>query len=207
MDKYEVNYPVAFHTVDIAIIKVEGIKTKVLLAQKVKSTEEEKDKWRFPGGFVEPHHFSAEEAAIQEVSEETKMSVQPSLDYIGSIKIDDPRYRSSPHKIITTFFETQWKSGEAGEGPFDDVARTKWFDIDELDESMQNPIHADLFSMLLSRHNVAVKTNSFVKDAEKIADDLGKNVERTIGDLEKGASKLVNKAKDALGKIFEDKKD
>lgn len=203
----EKKYPVALHTVDIAIIKLDGVKTKVLLAQKVKATEAEKDLWRFPGGFVEPKHSSAEEAAAQEVHEETGgMAIHPKFEYIGSIKIDDPRFRESQDKIITTFYEAQWKSGEAGEGPFDDIARTKWFDIDELDEKIQNPIHKDLFNMLLKRHNVAVKTNEFVKDAGKLVSDFGKNVEKTAMDLEKGASNLVNKAKDKLGKLFNEDK-
>lgn len=196
MEKYEVQYPVAFHTVDIAIVKRDGIKTKVLLIQKVKATEAEKDRWRFPGGFVEPKHNSAEHAAVCEADEETGMKIESDLKYIGSAKIDDPRFRESPHKVITSFFEAEWKSGDAGEGPFDDAARTKWFDLDELDADNMNPIHVPLFNMLLRRYKMEVKANEIFKAMEETFEELNKNMEKTFSDVEKGFEKMVDGVKD-----------
>jgi len=203
MEKYEVKYPVAFQTVDIAIMRTENLKTKVLLIQKVSSTEEEKNLWRFPGGFVEPKkHKSKEQAASQEVNEETQMSIHPDLLYIGSSVIDDPRWRDTPHGVVTTLFEAKWKSGEAGEGPFDDAARTKWFDLDELNASNMNPIHAPLFAMLFHRNKMEMKANEIFKSMEDTFDKFGENMSKTLNEVEEGLGKVFNKVEE----IFTDKK-
>src|ERR1039457_5646888 len=103
--KYEVNYPVAFHTVDIAIVKKdeEGKIDKVLLIQK--HSETTTNFWRFPGGFIDVNDLSAEYAAVREAREETGMMFRDRkkdniignaigevamAKYIGSCKIDDP---------------------------------------------------------------------------------------------------------------------
>lgn len=140
--KPKARYPIAYHTVDIAIIKRDelGYVTHVLLIQK---PHEIKDgHWRFPGGFMDPTDNSAEQAALREADEETKLKVDTDLRYIGSSKIDDPRYRNSSDKIITSFFAAEYISGEVGKG-FDDVAVTQWFPVESLPK--QNPVHAPLF--------------------------------------------------------------
>ena len=155
---YKVNFPVAFHTVDMAIVKN---KEEVLLVQK--PAEVTSGLWRFPGGFVDPADSCAEAAALREANEETGMSFgnfnfvySQAARYIGSMKIDDPRYRESPHKIITSFYMLEWAKGMAGEGK-DDIAKTKWFGIvDLLNMSVSeiskiiNPIHTDLLQMFLT---------------------------------------------------------
>src|SRR3972149_9478055 len=146
---YKVNFPVAFHTVDMAIVKN---KEEVLLVQK--PAEVTSGLWRFPGGFVDPADSCAEAAALREADEETGMSFG-NFSYIGSMKIDDPRYRESPHKIITSFYMLEWAKGVAGEGK-EEIAKTKWFGIvDLLNMSVSeiskiiNPIHTDLLQMFL----------------------------------------------------------
>lgn len=160
MDKeLSVRYPVAFHTVDIAIVKMVETEfsvkiTHVLLIQK---PHEIKDgHWRFPGGFVDPTDDSAEFAAVREAGEETKLVLDGDVKYIGSTRIDDPRYRDSPHKIITSFYRGRYLSGKVGKG-FDDVAVTQWFPINELPK--QNPIHSKLFEML--KKNVDTMDHAF----------------------------------------------
>jgi ADP-ribose pyrophosphatase YjhB (NUDIX family) len=145
--EYTVRYPIAFHTVDVAVVKTDHDHniTHVLLIQK--PHEVSLGIWRFPGGFIDPTDKSAEEAGAREVKEETGMDVFE-MNYIGSSNIDDPRYRDTPHGIITSFFYAIHKDGEAGQG-FDDVAVTKWFDVKELysPEFKINPTHAPLFAM------------------------------------------------------------
>jgi len=147
---YVVNYPIAFHTVDCAVIKIINETFKVLLIQK--PNEVEMGHWRFPGGFIDPTDNSAEDAASREVMEETGMNIGD-IEYLGSVKIDDPRYRESPHKIITSFFLGIHVSGDAGAG-FDDVAVTKWFDLSDVvtNKVNQNPTHLPLFKMLKNKY-------------------------------------------------------
>jgi len=150
---FGVRYPVAFHTVDAAITRptnppVEvGVRgeEEVLLIQKHGETS-----WRFPGGFVDPGDFSAEFAVKREATEETGGMETGQPIYLGSFKIDDPRYRNSPHKIITSFFELRYLWGHEKAG--DDAAQANWFKLSELkaNPSLQNPIHKDLFEALFA---------------------------------------------------------
>lgn len=160
---FGVRYPVAFHTVDIAITKIPLITVRdgeppigtgpeeVLLIQKPGETT-----WRFPGGFVDPTDISAEFAATREAHEEVgRIEIGPPR-YICSKRIDDPRYRDSPHKIITSFYEAVYQWGK--ETPGDDAARAEWFKIHELHAgtakdslgmpAVTNEIHSDLFAAL-----------------------------------------------------------
>lgn len=59
--------------------------------------------YRFPGGFVDPSDVSLQAAAQRELREETSLYA-PELEYIGSTLIEDPRYRDTPHRIITALF-------------------------------------------------------------------------------------------------------
>lgn len=80
--------------------------------------------------------------------------LRENVSYIGSTKIDDARYRDTDHKVITSFYELkQPKSGEAGEGPFDDIARTKWFFLPEITEEIMHPAHKPLFKMLFKKYS------------------------------------------------------
>lgn len=202
---YNINKPIAFHPVDIAITRIHEGKVQVLLAQKIKDTEGT-NVYRFPGGFVDVWDSCAEESALRESIEETAMIftdsnlgfnehfakkkplvnklseliktnanekdissiikriqeivipehcltwLRKNVHYIGSTKIDDARYRDTDHKVITSFYELNPISGEAGEGPFDDIARTKWFNLYEITEEVMNPAHKPLFKMLFEKY-------------------------------------------------------
>lgn len=118
------NYPTVFATVDI-VIKKGG---KLLLGRKAKQ-----NKFRFLGGFADPAlDNSYEEAAMREAKEESDLDVTK-VRYMGSTRIDDPRYRGTEHCIIThLFFAEEW-SGEPKAS--DDIAELKWFDEAALSES------------------------------------------------------------------------
>lgn len=145
--RHSVNYPVCFHTVDAAIVRRDPgtrVVTHVLLVQK--HAEVATDLWRFPGGFMDPRE-TAEHAVVREVKEETGMIVrEDSTKYIGSSVVPDPRMKDGPHSITTSFFVVDWQSGDAGQG-FDDVAKTKWVDVEELNLGMINPIHHGLIDL------------------------------------------------------------
>lgn len=128
--KYTVDYPIAYHTVDIAIIRNHSeFGLQILMVQK--KSELNSGLFRLPGGFIDTTDDTAEEAAAREADEETKMKLGTSIKYLGTAKIDDKRYRDSPHKIITSLYKMQWKSGQDGVG-YDDVALTKWVSVDEV---------------------------------------------------------------------------
>jgi bifunctional NMN adenylyltransferase/nudix hydrolase len=63
------------------------------------------------------------------------MEVTP-MQYIGSAKIDDWRYRSEEDKIVTLFFKTQWVYGSAKAN--DDLKDLEWFPVKELGNMMEN---------------------------------------------------------------------
>jgi bifunctional NMN adenylyltransferase/nudix hydrolase len=118
------DYPTVFPTVDV-VIRTNG---RLLLGRK--ATQQG---FRFVGGFADPAlDNSYEEAAIREAKEETGLVVH-SVRYLGSTRIDDPRYRGSEHCIITHLFLAEEWTGEPAAS--DDIAELKWFDEDALAEN------------------------------------------------------------------------
>jgi bifunctional NMN adenylyltransferase/nudix hydrolase len=117
-------YPTVFATVDI-VIRKDG---QLLLGRKAKQ-----DKFRFLGGFSDPAcDNSYEDAAIREAKEESDLTISK-VRYLGSTRIDDPRYRGTEHCIITHLFLAEEWSGVPKAS--DDIAELKWFDESALSES------------------------------------------------------------------------
>lgn len=134
------NYPTSFQTVDIAILH--STEPKVLIGRKAGHS-----KWGFPGGFVDPTDDSLESAMRRETREEVgDIEISP-LVYIGSARIDDPRYRKSIHKIMTALFKTTYVFGQVKAS--DDLEEVRWQDLDGLLEALQ-PEHHVLAEMLLA---------------------------------------------------------
>ena len=115
------NYPNVYPTVDVAIY--DKAANKVLLGKKA-----DENKYRFIGGFAEPKSPDYETDAKREVMEETGLSIS-SLTYLGSMYIDDWRYRNESSKIKTLFFLGYYSFGAAR--PNDDIAALKWFDVND----------------------------------------------------------------------------
>ncbi len=131
-------YPVAFGTVDIAVVnKKDG---QILMARK-----ESEKKYRFVGGFADPESDSYEDDARRELSEETGLTVA-SLKYVGSKKINDWRYKGEKDKIKTHLYIGYYTHGCAR--PNDDIFETRWFQFDEIDLSLVEPIHHDIYRMV-----------------------------------------------------------
>ncbi|HEU4718085.1 MAG TPA: NUDIX domain-containing protein [Bacteroidia bacterium] len=139
----EKRYPTVFATVDVAILK-DG---KLLLGRKP-----HQDKFRFIGGFSDPaFDNSYEDAAIREAKEETQLTVR-SVRYLGSARVDDPRYRGTPDCIITHLFVTEeWEGNPQAS---DDIAELRWFDVSSLSENDFVKEHDVLWKMFRARTDV-----------------------------------------------------
>lgn len=113
-------YPAAIPTVDIAI--VDKNKHRILLGRKPHESQ-----FRFPGGFVDPEKDDCvEAAACREAREETGLEISD-VEYIGSLKVDDWRYRREKDKIITSIFVANYIFGAPVPG--DDICELRWFDF------------------------------------------------------------------------------
>jgi bifunctional NMN adenylyltransferase/nudix hydrolase len=140
-------YPKVLSTVDVAIYDEPN--KRFLMARK--PTE---NKYRFVGGFADPNGESFEADASREVKEETRLDIDPkALEYIGSFKIDDWRYRGEVDKIRTTFFLGKYTGGTPVAD--DDIAEVRWFTISEL-----------LFIHVVEEHQILMRAlNDYLFDA------------------------------------------
>ena len=144
-----------YPTVDIALIQ-DG---HVLMGRKPNELL-----WRLPGGFVDIHDKTLEDAAAREGFEETGLQSKPeSLEYVGSFRTSDLRY--NPEKdgaaITTVLFATQTFEGIAKAN--DDIKEVKWFrvskggrgwsDKDIVPTDHVNPVHLPLFKALVAKYS------------------------------------------------------
>lgn len=132
-------WPTNFVTVDAAIIENDS---RLLLGRKPNE-----EAYRFIGGFSSVESASLEDDVLREVREEAGFMELGKPEYIGSVKIDDWRYRKSRDKITTTFWLVPylWGAPKAG----DDICEVKWFDIRSIEpEHHIVNGHRPLFQML-----------------------------------------------------------
>lgn len=130
-------YPVSYQAVDIAVIKA----SEVLLGKK-----KGENKLRFIGGFVDPTDNSLEEAAKRELFEECGHIEIGKLEYLGSYRIDDWRYKKEKDKILSAFFACTYLFGNIK--PSDDIEEAKWVPIYSLKDTDIEPEHLPLFKAL-----------------------------------------------------------
>lgn len=136
-------YPTSFQCTDIVIIDKEG--QRILLAKKANEPL-----WRFPGGFVDPSDPSLEYASIREKNEECSIDLECSRPvYLGSFRVDDPRYKDSEDKIMSAVFVSEYIFGKPVAG--DDIAHVNWFTIKYVCNNYQDMImncHLPIIEML-----------------------------------------------------------
>lgn len=151
----EIVYPTSFQAVDIVIHNKRT--NEILLGSKWQDktrTAPKKEK-RFVGGFVDPADPSLEYAAMREKSEEAGISLELSKPlYIGSFRVDDPRYRESIHKIMSAVFYCEYLFGFAKAG--DDIAAVEWVSLDNFRINYSKPgylapEHLPLVEMLIKK--------------------------------------------------------
>ena len=124
---YSNTYHKVYPTVDIAVFR--NNKTEILLGKKTID-----NKWRLLGGFSDPTDDNYEQAARREMVEECGEIDSTPMQYEGSFRVADWRYKNETDKIITTLFSTDFVSGEPKGS--DDIAEVKWFSLAEVNEMM-----------------------------------------------------------------------
>jgi bifunctional NMN adenylyltransferase/nudix hydrolase len=112
--------------------------TRVLLGRKP-----DEKLYRFIGGFADPNSESFEQDAKREVREESGLEVGD-LRYLGSLNVDDWRYRNEPDGIRTMLFTAKYLHGRPTPG--DDIEEVRWFDLSDNLEVV--PTHRPLMEML-----------------------------------------------------------
>jgi bifunctional NMN adenylyltransferase/nudix hydrolase len=145
-------YTVTDPTVDVAIYKPDF--SEVLLGRRGAGSP-----LRFFGGFVDPDDDSYEVAAMRERTEEALGIKVGQPIYLGSKRINDPRYRNTPYGIMTTFFGMEYFSGTAEAG--DDMGLAEWAPL--IPELLQevSPTHHGLYQLLLNFKEKQLGTQKF----------------------------------------------
>lgn len=112
-------HPTVYTTLDVAILKSDPL--QLLLGRKPRERL-----FRFIGGFSSPSDDSFESGAKREVREETGLEVAD-LELLGSLNIDDWRYRDEPDCIRTLFYAAKYVYGRPV--PADDIEEVRWIDL------------------------------------------------------------------------------
>ena len=125
--KYIYEWPRPMVTVDAVVFSVSPDTRRVLLIRR--GQEPYKDKWVFPGGFVEIDE-ELEKAAARELEEETGLTgvALEQLCTFGRVG-RDPRGR-----VITVVYVGLCENGNCKVKGNDDAAEARWFDVENLPE-------------------------------------------------------------------------
>jgi bifunctional NMN adenylyltransferase/nudix hydrolase len=120
---YSNTYPKVYPTLDVALFRNDY--SDLLLGRR-----DAEGLWRLPGGFSDPTDANYEAAALRELKEECGDIEVDNLNYEGSFKVDDWRYRNETDKIITLLFSCTHLSGTPQGN--DDIDEVRWFSLKEV---------------------------------------------------------------------------
>lgn len=141
-------YNTVYPTVDIALLSND--KKQLLLGRKP-----EENNWRLPGGFADTTDASYEQAAQRELAEECGAFTTSAMQYIGSCRVDDWRYRSECDKIMTMLFTATLVEGQPEAA--DDLAEVRWFNVTDVPGMLLtkqiNETHHPLMQQILNYLN------------------------------------------------------
>lgn len=94
-------YPTVFSTADIIVHDDQG---NFIVGRKA----QDKDKWRLPGGFIDPELDGCYlDGAVREASEELSqdfIELASEFVYLGDYEIQDSRYKDTPHTVFTNLY-------------------------------------------------------------------------------------------------------
>lgn len=132
--------------VDIAVVTKDG---HLVLGKKPGE-----NKFRFPGGFFDPKYDSCfEDTVKREMQEELRNCPEcDNIDYIGSLKIDDWRFRPESDKIISSFYQVTMGHGKAKAG--DDLESVFYIPLNKIERHMIMEEHIPLMEMFLKKNNL-----------------------------------------------------
>jgi bifunctional NMN adenylyltransferase/nudix hydrolase len=133
-------HPIAYCTVDVAII--DGPSHRILLIRK-----HNERLFRFPGGFSEPTNPSLEADVRREAYEETGVDITDP-EYVGSLVVDDWRYRHERDKIKTTLWKAYFRSGRPAPQDTGEIAEVRWFNLEDLKDTDIVPTHRPLLALM-----------------------------------------------------------
>jgi bifunctional NMN adenylyltransferase/nudix hydrolase len=137
-------YPRSIPTVDVAVFTNDE-KNAVYMVRK-----NGEDRFRFPGGYVEPGRTHAE-MVRKEVCEEVGDVEIDDIQPVGDTPIDDWRYADGPDNIHTTFYTAMRVFGAAKPKDTDEIAEVREFTLTNLYLGYENsivPEHHVLVQML-----------------------------------------------------------
>lgn len=185
----ENQFPAFYPTCDVAIVDKDN--NRLLLGKKPGENE-----YRFPGGFADPTKDASMEAVVyRETREECGDIEIGKPTYLGSVMVNDWRYRNERNKIMTFFFMVNIQYGRVEAG--DDLAEVRWFDIDKINEIPLVKGHIPLMEMLvdnLKKEKCLKKGNLYSVMAKSLNNTLKENSKKmpennkiyTIDDLPSG---------------------
>ncbi len=135
--------PFIYSTADLAIVDSKNRKV-LLIGKKIHD-----GKLSFVGGHVDKTDATAEDTARREAEEEILDLRFGILVYVGSITIDDPRYKGTDDGVMTTFFVAEYIKGDPRPGD-SDADSVQWVSYDDLLDILV-PWHQPLGKLLLRK--------------------------------------------------------
>jgi bifunctional NMN adenylyltransferase/nudix hydrolase len=134
--------------IDVAIMNED--ESMVLLGRKKDETE-----FRFIGGFMDVNDNSIEQTVRREAYEETGIEIGD-IKYIGSMKVNDWRYRSNKERsIMTSFFKAKKIFGGGSEKANDDIVEVVWKNIKDISNTELVTEHIKLMELLKANLNIS----------------------------------------------------